>query len=172
MEKSLFERARELIQSFSYEDFMTMNGVPTARLLKFLDLMRQILQVDPDNAGALNNMAVLGRAVSLPEALQAAERLVQVNPCYDSYRLLGINLLEVGDSKRASVMLEEALALNSNSSLWIYLAQAKADTGRLQEALGCVENALRQADSEDEMETAIRLRDDLIKDLNRVHGGT
>jgi hypothetical protein len=169
---TLFERAAELLRTFTYEDFMGMgkDGVPTARRLKFLDLMRQMLQIDPDHHAALNNLAVL--TASLPEALQAAEHLVQIDRSYNSYILLGRTLLSAGDSERAGAVLEEALALGSDFYLWIALAQAKANTGRFQEALGCVENALREAQQESDVKTAIELRDKLLRDLNEIHGGS
>lgn len=79
-------------------------------------------------------------------------------------------LLHAGDYERAGIVLEKALTMGLDFLLWIHLAKARLGTGRLQEALDCVENALKQAKEEHETRVAIELRDKLLRDLTRVHG--
>src|SRR2546423_351335 len=104
---------------------------PTTRFLRFLDLMRQVLQVDPDEPRALSNIAQMARVLSLDESRQAAERLVQIEPSYHNYAVLGRILLQAGDFERAGNALDEALALGSDFYLWMDLAVARANAGRL-----------------------------------------
>jgi tetratricopeptide (TPR) repeat protein len=170
---ALFDRATQLIQTFTQEDFACMfdDVVPTDRFNRFLKVMRQVLQIDPNHSNALNNIAVMARHVALPEALRAAERLVEIDPSYDNYVVLGKTLLHAGADARAEVVLSNALELGSGFSAWINLAAVRANMGRLQEALDGVENALITAEGENEIATAFQLRDSLLKDLNEIHGG-
>lgn len=184
----LLEAAKQIFGNFTAEDAECMlrnSGPPTDHVLKFLNLMRQILQIDPDEKSALSNIAeIVGRFGYLEEAQQAAERLVRIEPSRHTYLRFGQSLNGTRNYKKAAEVLEKALSFVSRVDsrghpdewdvfgVWVQLAVAKANIGYLQEALNCVENGIKVAPTDDTRHSAIALRSQIQASLDRIHGGS
>ena len=92
---------------------------------------RRVLDIDPDNATALNNLAWIlteeGDAKGL-EYAEAAHRLTPFNP--GVIDTLGVAVLKSGDAKRATTLLRMASALApAQNDIRLHLAKALVASG-------------------------------------------
>ena len=92
---------------------------------------RQVLQKDPKNQTALNNLAALYQQVGDGRALQTAELAYKLNPQSPAIAdTLGWILLERGDVRRGIEMLQSALARDPNNpQIRYHLAVGWAKSG-------------------------------------------
>jgi tetratricopeptide (TPR) repeat protein len=116
--------------------------------------LRDVLQREPDNATALNNLgyAMIERGERYQEALQLIERAVSIEPMNGSFLdSLGWAKYKLGQVEQAREQLERALSYSRGSAtLHEHLGDVLRDLGRLAEARKQWEKALEYAVEADE----------------------
>ncbi len=117
-------------------------------------ILRELLEREPDNATALNNLGYLlaERGERLPEALALIERAVAIEPLNGSFLdSLGWTQFKLGNAEKARESLEKALAqTRRNPTLHEHLGDVLHKLGKLAEARRNWEKALEYTLEADE----------------------
>lgn len=95
------------------------------------DGYKRVLEIDPDNVAALNNLAWVLTEQGNPEALAYAERAHRIAPFNPNVLdTLGWTVVRTGDPKRGVQLLRMASSLAPNSNdIRLHLAKALMDAG-------------------------------------------
>lgn len=178
--KKLWETSLAIMMSLSQEDMRAMNEdvPPTDKVRELEQICRRVLELDPNDDSALQNLVSLGPPlVSKEERLSLARRRARANPTKQSlYAFAGL-LMQDDEFELAIEELDKCQQAKVNdkapwaedSIVYYWLAIAKANTGRLHEALDSVDEAIRLADSPDRSAAVVRVRDQVIAALNEMH---
>lgn len=128
-----------------------------------IENFRTLLQAQPDNAVALNNLAWLLREQDTEAALGHAEKAVALAPEAAPMRdTLGMILLEKGDYAAAVRELREAVKLSDNApTMRLHLAKALVAQGEIQPAKEQLQAILEQHPGFSERHEAKQLLDRL-----------
>lgn len=113
---------------------------------------RRIVEVDPRQAGALNNLAwsLAGSRETAGEAVGFAERAVRLNPTPGNHDTWGYALYQAGRTREAERPLRTALSGDPNNvETGFHLGLVLAATGRAAEARPLLEKAAGQGGNPD-----------------------
>jgi putative PEP-CTERM system TPR-repeat lipoprotein len=121
-----------------------------------IDQYNNILQIDPKNAAALNNLALLYQREKDPRALPTAESALKAAPQSSTTEdTLGWILIEQGQSARGLELLRSAAAREpKNPSIQYHLAAALAKAGNAAAARDQLKTLLARKDSFPERDAA------------------
>jgi superkiller protein 3 len=112
---------------------------------------RRVLQIDPNNSGAYNNLGnALRRQGKLDEAIAAYNRAIELNPEFAiAHNNLGNALSDQGNLDEAIAAYNRAIELNPESALaYNNLGIALRQQGKLDEAIAAYRTALRLPDEQ------------------------
>lgn len=121
-----------------------------------IEQFQAILKQDPDNVGALNNLALAYYKEKDPRALEYAEKAATIAPTSPAVMdTLGFLLVEKGDAKRGLSYLEKAVAAAPNAVTIRYnLALAQAKTGDKEKARKSLEEVIAKGGNSPKVEEA------------------
>ncbi len=127
-----------------------------------ISTMTKILQIDPDDAGALNYIGYTwaDQGIRLNEALTMIQKAHDLKPD-DGYITdsLGWVYYRMGDYEKSVIYLQEAADLTDYETIIAdHLGDALQKTGQIEKALETYEKAIANAEKED---------DDLVKDIQK-----
>jgi predicted Zn-dependent protease len=95
----------------------------------------KVVELQPDNAVALNNLALLSRDEDPQKALTYAERAYELNPDPRVMDTLGVTLLHQGETRRALKLLQDASMKRPDlATIKYHYAMALSQSGRQDEA--------------------------------------
>jgi putative PEP-CTERM system TPR-repeat lipoprotein len=121
-----------------------------------IEQFQAILKQDPNNVGALNNLALAYYKEKDPRALEYAEKAATVAPASPAVLdTLGFLLVEKGDAKRGLSYLEKAAAAAPNAVTIRYnLALAQAKVGDKEKARKSLEEVIAKGGNSPKVEEA------------------
>ena len=125
----------------------------------------KVLEYDPDNVSALNNVAWLYQEAGNPEGVLYAERAHDLAPDRPEITdTLGWLLVQNGDTNRGLVLLQEArIKAPHIPDIQYHMAVALYKSGRISEARKELDRLLRTGPSFPDRDNAQALRDQIAK---------
>ena len=98
---------------------MAMTYIVSDSPMKGITMLRKVLEKDPDNEDAIFNLGVLSiQSGQYDKGVQRFSRLIQLDSTnIKAYYYLGMCLKEIGNSKEAREVLNQALELESNEEV-------------------------------------------------------
>ena len=121
-----------------------------------IEQFQAILKQDPNNVGALNNLALAYHKEKDARALEYAEKAAVAAPANPAVLdTLGFLLVESGDAKRGLPYLEKAVAAAPNAvNIRYNLAQAQAKAGDKAGARKSLEEVIAKGGNSPKVEEA------------------
>jgi putative PEP-CTERM system TPR-repeat lipoprotein len=121
-----------------------------------IEQFQAILKQDPNNVGALNNLALAYYKEKDPKALEYAEKAATLAPANPAVMdTLGFLLVEKGDAKRGLPLLEKAVAAAPNAvNIRYNLALAQAKAGDKETARKTLEEVIARGGNSPKVEEA------------------
>lgn len=131
------------------------------------ETLRKVLQLDPDNSTALNNLGyfLTERGERLNEALELIQRAINIDPTNSSFLdSLGWVYFRMGDIEKACKYLEQAINLDRRSATsHDHLGDVYFKLGRTADAVRMWEEALKLSRDSEEID---RIKEKLHRQKN------
>lgn len=123
---------------------------------------QRVLELSPDNAIALNNVAWLGRGENTVRSLAYARRAVELEPLVSHLHTLGVLLIESGEFQEAVTVLQRAARSEpENREVKFQLARALVGAGSPDEARRMLQQVLDSGQEFESRAAAQQLFDDI-----------